>query len=290
MDYHQDRFDDFSLMVYKNENLFAILPGHQIEGILYSHKGLTYGGLVLLKTAKLLDVAEALEAILKFLHQNNISYLSIKVIPSFYSVLPSDELEYLCFKIDAEKINSEALMLIDFRNNIGFQKKRREGVNKANRNNLTIKVEHNFDKFWNKILVPNLWEKHNATPVHNLDEIKLLASRFPNNIKQVNVYKDDEIIAGCTVFITNTAIHPQYVSGDVTKNKTGSLDFLYDFLINDFVSDKWYFDFNTSSEKNGEILNQGLIFWKESCGARVFTMNSYLIKTSNFKNLPITTK
>ena len=32
MDYHQDRFEDFSLMVYKNETLYALLPANKKNG------------------------------------------------------------------------------------------------------------------------------------------------------------------------------------------------------------------------------------------------------------------
>lgn len=37
MDYHSDRFDDFSLMFYKKNKLYALLPAHKIEDTLYSH-------------------------------------------------------------------------------------------------------------------------------------------------------------------------------------------------------------------------------------------------------------
>ena len=47
MDYHSDRFNDNSLMFYKKGRLYALLPAHKIANILYSHLGLTYGGLIM---------------------------------------------------------------------------------------------------------------------------------------------------------------------------------------------------------------------------------------------------
>ena len=48
MEYHKDRFDDYSLMIFNvNNKLVAILPAHKVDSVLYSHQGLTYGGLVL---------------------------------------------------------------------------------------------------------------------------------------------------------------------------------------------------------------------------------------------------
>jgi hypothetical protein len=44
MDYHKDRFEDYSLMVFENEKLVAVLPANRVDGCVYSHQGLTYGG------------------------------------------------------------------------------------------------------------------------------------------------------------------------------------------------------------------------------------------------------
>jgi hypothetical protein len=201
--------------------------------------------------------------------------------------MPSDELSYFLFKAHATLIKRDALMVIDTGNKIKFQKNRREGINKAKRSGLTIAVDDNFEGFWNEILIPNLQKKHSIAPVHSLEEIQTLAAKFPDNIKQVNVYKDNVLVAGTTVFLTKTTIHPQYVSGNSDKNAYGSLDLAYDYIINHFDNSKRYFDFNISSEQNGEALNSGLIFWKESCGARTYVADNYLIDTACYKTLDL---
>ena len=290
MDYHSDRFEDFSLMVFKDEEFYALLPGNRVGDTVYSHQGLTYGSFVLQESAKLLYAFEAFKAMLQFLNSEGIKALDLKVIPSFYNTMPSDELEYFLFKSDASLYKRDVLMVIDYSNKLRFQKNRREGINKAVRNGLTVKVDDNYEEFWNDILIPNLERKHGVQPVHSLEEIKLLANRFPENIQQLSVYKDGKMVAGTTVFLTKTTIHPQYVSGNLDKNAFGSLDLAYDFIINHFRDDKRYFDFNISSEENGNVLNQGLIFWKESCGARTFTADNYLVETKAYKNLSLNVK
>ena len=290
MDYHKDRFDDFSLMVFKDDMLYAVLPANLKGDIVYSHQGLTYGSFVLQVKAKLLDAFQAFKAMLQFLASEGITKLDIRVIPTFYNTIPSDELSYFLFKGGATLIKRDVIMLIDYHNKLGFQKNRREGINKAVRSGLIVKVDNNFEGFWNEILIPNLKDKHAAKPIHSLEEIQLLAARFPNNIKQVNVYKDGKIVAGTTVFLTKTAVHPQYVSGNLDKNTYGSLDLAYDFIITKFSKGRRYFDFNTSSEENGQILNKGLIFWKESCGARTFTADNYVIDTARGNSITINLK
>jgi hypothetical protein len=287
MEYHSDRFTDYSLLVYKDDLLYAVLPANIVGDKLYSHKGLTYGSLVLSKSAKLLYTFEAFKALLAFLDAKAISTLELRNIPTFYNTMPSDELSYFLFKANATLIKRDALMVIDTSTKIKFQKNRREGINKAKRNGLTIAVEHNFEGFWNEILIPNLQKKHGVAPVHSLEEIQLLAAKFPDHIKQVNVYKDNVIVAGTTLFLTKTTIHPQYVSGNSDKNAFGSLDLAYDYIINHFDSSRRYFDFNISSEENGTALNSGLIFWKESCGARTYVADNYLIDTACYKTLDL---
>jgi len=256
----------------------------------YSHQGLTYGSLVLQENSKLLTTFEVFQSLLKFLNINGIETLYIKAIPTFYNSMPSDELEYFLFKANAKLVKREVLMVIDYQYQIKFQKNRREGINKALRNGLEVRIDTNFDGFWNEILIPNLKNKHQVNPVHTLAEIKKLAQIFPKNIHQINVYQNNKLIAGSTIFLTKTTIHPQYVSGNTDKNILGSLDLLYDFIINRYQTDKRYFDFNISSEDSGNVLNRGLIFWKETCGARSFMANNYEVKTQVYKSLNLNVK
>ena len=46
MDYHADRFADFSLMASGDGRLHALLPAHCTATEFCSHRGLTYGGVV----------------------------------------------------------------------------------------------------------------------------------------------------------------------------------------------------------------------------------------------------
>jgi len=289
MDYHNDRFEDFSLMVYKDEKLYAVFPANKNGENVYSHQGLTYGSFVLQDSAKLKSTFIAFKELLKFLFEEGIKKLDIRIIPTFYNSLPSDELEYVLYKAGASLVKRDVILLIDYQNKLRFQKNRREGINKAKRKKIIVKVDGDYEAFWNKILIPNLKEKHNSSPVHSLDEIKLLAARFPNHIKQVNVYQDDKIVAGTTVFLTKKVIHPQYVSANSNKNELGSLDVLYNFIIDHFIAGRNYFSFNTSSEENGKLLNEGLLFWKESCGARPHVFNNYEINTDTYKTLEFET-
>ena len=132
---------------------------------------------------------------------------------------------------------------------------------------------------------PNLKNKYNKSPVHNLEEIKYLKSNFPDNIKQFNVYKNSNLVAGATIFITKTVAHVQYIASDNDKSQLGSLDYLHSHLINNVFQNKKYFDFGVSNENEGRFINKGLQYWKEGFGARTIVQDFYSIKTGDYSKL-----
>ncbi len=285
MEYHQDRFEDFSLMIFKKEKLVALLPANRVGNELHSHQGLTYGGFLLPKDIRFEIVLNSFEALLKFLHKENITTLHIKEIPSIYCHLPSEEMRYINFIAKADLVRRDTLSVIDNHNKLKFSDSRLEGIKRANKHGLEIINDDDFETFWNVILLNNLETKHKAKPVHSLEEILYLKKQFPENIKQFNVYHNDQIVAGATIFETDNVAHCQYISANGDKNTLGSLDSLHDYLINTFYADKRYFDFGTSNENRGKNINKGLQFWKEGFGARTITQDFYKLETKNYQEL-----
>ena len=151
--------------------------------------------------------------------------------------------------------------------------------------NLVIKEEDYFESFWNDILIPNLKDKYNSKPVHSLDEIIALKVKFPDNIKHFNVYHNDKLVCGTTLFFTKNVVKPQYISGNESNNLLGSIDYLYDFLINEVSKGKEYFDFGPSHENNGLNIVKNINFWKESFGANTLVQDFYEVETSNYQLL-----
>lgn len=286
MEYHSVRFQDFSLLIFdENQNLKAILPANKVDDLVFSHQGLTYGGLVLNQKTKMQEVIEITFNLLRFLYENEISTLNLKQLPSFYAKFPSEEMEYLSFILNAKLVRRDTLSVIAMKTDFLFTKGRIEGIRKGKENNLICKEEASFESFWNEILIPNLKQKHGAKPVHSLDEIMFLKSKFPKNIRQFNVYKENEIVAGTTIFESNSVVHSQYISGNSNKNELGSLDFLHNYLIHEVFPKKDFFDFGISNENHGKNINHGLLFWKESFGARTLVQNFYEIETKNYSLL-----
>ncbi len=282
MEYHKDRFEDYSLMVYKNERLLGLLPANRLKNVIHSHQGLSYGGLILQKTVKFSDVLIVFKSLLEFLLANGMSQLNLKPIPKIYHSLPSDEMDYLLFLLKAELQKKETLSVIDQIQKSKIASNRLEGLKRGQKSQLIVKEEAHFDSFWNSILSVNIKKKYDVEPVHSLEEIEHLKTLFPENIKQFNVYHNTKLVAGTTIFESNQVAHCQYISANEDKNSLGSLDFLHHYLITNVYKDKKYYDFGSSNEANGNKINKGLQYWKEGFGARTIIQEFYSIQTENY--------
>ena len=285
MEYHSDRFEDASILIFKKDRLVALLPACQEDKHIYSHKGLTYGGMLVGSELKFKSVLECVEEALKFYDNLGFQELEFKITPPIYNKYPSDELLYLMKILDATLIRRDMLSVVDLKQPLKYSKDRLDGIKRAQKAGLSIKANDSFDEFWESILIPNLQKKHGVNPVHSLEEIKLLKRRFPENIIQFNVYDGLKIVAGTTLFISDNVVHSQYISANEAKNITGSLDILHHVLLTEVFQEKQYFDFGISNENNGVNVNSGLQYWKEGFGARAIVQDFYKLSIADYYKL-----
>jgi hypothetical protein len=285
MEYHQDRFEDYSLIIEDDKNWIAVFPANRVNQEVFSHQGLTYGGLIFKDDLKLEKVILIFKSLLEQLYKSEINKLVLKEIPSIYCDFFSDETKYALFLAEAKLIRRDTLAVIDLSKKMHLSKDRKEGVKRGFKNKLEIKEENDFSAFWNTILIPNLLNRHNAKPVHSLEEIMILKSKFPNRIRQFNVYKENELVGGTTIFESKNVAHSQYISANLFKNDYGTLDFLHHYLLTEVFIDKKYFDFGISNEEQGKKLNGGLSYWKESFGSKILTQDFYEVQTKNYSKL-----
>ena len=279
MDYHANRFDDYSLVIFDKKKIIAIFPANLIGHTIISHQGLSYGGIITLPKVSLQNSALIYSSILEYLAKENIKTIQLKVLPSFYHLYPSDEVDYFMHVLDAKKTKCDVTLTINQNKKIGFNTNKKRNIKLAKKNKLTISSSDNYTDFWNNILIPNLKESHGLAPVHTAEEIMLLHSNFPKEIALYVVLHNQQIIGGTVLFITNNVVHAQYISANEQGKEFGALDYLFDFLINEKYCNKDTFDFGIVNQDEG--INLGLTYWKEGFGARTYCHDFYEIKTVN---------
>ena len=283
MDYHKHKFQDFSLMIYNEKNkLIAIMPAHRIGDEVYSHLGLTYGGIIIKKDLRLTVFFEVFSEILKFLFKEGIYFLHWKEVPYFYHSYPSDEWKYLAFVAQAEMYRRDMCSVINLKEQFVFSKTVVRYAKNVDKQGFIYRKSDEWDVFWKEILVPELDFYHHVLPAHNLEEIFYLSSKFRDNIHLYTVYSGNEMVGGTVLFIDKNVVHCQYISVKSKFREKKVLDFLFYKLIKEDFKDYDYFDFGISNEENGRKTNMGLLYWKEGFGARGVSQDFYKISTQNF--------
>lgn len=273
MEYHRDRFEDFSLLIFDEENnLQALLPANRNGDVLYSHKGLTYGGLIFKENHNPIFTSKIVDSLLLFLKSESFSAIHIKIIPTIYNRSNTQEFDCYLHQIGAELLNREMNLVIDLRNEWKLSKSKFKHFKKAEPK-LEMTEEEDFSLFWNDVLIPRLSEKYDAIPVHSLEEIQKLKQKFSSNILQFSAYHEDEIVAGITVFKFDNVVKSQYGATTRKGEKLRALDFLFISLIQKFKSEgNYFFDMGTVTN------NEGLLTQKIELGCDVFNNDFYLIK------------
>ena len=276
MEYHADRFTDFSVILSERSRIAGVIPASIVQdsSIVVSHQGLTFGGMAIDKDMTTPLFLKCFESFLVFLRREGICKLIYKAIPHFYHQYPAAEEYYAAFKFGGKLIGRDVGSVMTPQSNCGVQKRRARMINKARSNNITFSESDDLDAYWH-ILSEVLLHKHGAKPVHSLDEIKYLSTIFPGNIRLFASFQNDIMVSGVLVFESKYVAHCQYIASSATAREVGALDLVFDCLINEIYKDKKVFSFGKSTEKDGSILNEGLITQKEGFGARATIFDTY---------------
>lgn len=277
MDYHADRFTDFSLMFYEKGKLCALLPANDDgKGTLWSHRGLTYGGFLMDSHCKAAQMCVLLTALNDYLKQRGFSNVVYKHIPWIYATQPSEEALYAIANVcRAQLCSRDIASVVPLGHRLPFSTLRRRGVKKAIRAGLCVKEQTDFTVFW-QMLEQHLWQKFHARPVHTLDEIMLLKNRFPNNIRLMTVCKDDVMLGGTLIYDCGQTVKTQYIMASEEGRRQGALDYLFGQLLERYEAEsRKFFDFGTSNKVGNDDLNESLIFQKEGFGGRAMCYDTY---------------
>lgn len=268
MDYHSDRFEDYSLMFYRDGGLYALLPANREDNILWSHRGLTYGGIIMNAESTVARIQQLFRELNDYLRADGFIKVVYKPVPHIFHRIPSEEDIYSLFSVcDAKLIDRSISSTLILQYPLKWHRDRRYGINKAKAHDVTVDESQDLKGFW-EVLTFNLRNKYDSCPVHSLEEIELLHDRFPQQIRLFTASKDGKVLGGTVLYITSTVVHTQYISANLEGKQWRVIDALFDYLLHECDWQQRYFDFGTSNEEDGRILVEPLIYQKEGFGGR----------------------
>ncbi len=276
MDYHANRFTDHSLLFYDDDDLLALLPANRVGNELISHGGLTFGGFVTGRSMRVAGMLECFAALRSHMVAEGLNKLVYKAVPHIYHNVPAEEDLYALFANKAVLLKAEVTAVIDFRNPPPVSRGRRPHINRAEREGVSVAESEDFETYTN-LLAAVLQERHGASPTHGAAEIKLLHSRFPDNIKLFAAFHQGGMVAGAILYLYPGLAHAQYLASGPAGREIGALDLVLTRLIERYGREKRYFDFGISTEDGGRVLNEGLMRQKEGFGGRAVAHQTWEI-------------
>jgi hypothetical protein len=283
MEYHADRFPDHSRLIRDDSgNLVAVFPASAKGDTVTSHGGLTYGGCILGDRMTAPRMLLGMSALLESLKNEGFHQLIYKTMPRIFHRMPADEDQYALFAAGAELYRRDVWSVIDQTRRPALQERRERSLRKAARHDLQIRESNDFGSFW-EILTANLQERYGLKPVHSLDEILLLQSRFPQNIRLFGSFQGQTMTAGAVVYDSGCVAHVQYNAPSPQGKEIGALDLLLETLISRTYSTHAYFDLGSSTETDGRYLNRGLVEQKEGFGARTIAHDFYRLDLTGWQ-------
>jgi hypothetical protein len=267
MDYHSDRFSDHSLMIFRRGKLYALLPANVDGDTLYSHQGLTYGGLLMDERATAAEVVEIFKLLNAMLRSEGIRKIVYKPVPWIYHQQPAEEDLYAIVEVCDVRLTRSLSSTISREHQNVWYRIRQGGAQKAKQTGVVIEETEDYQPFW-QILSANLQTRYGLKPVHTLEEIMLLHQRFPEHIRLFVAKEGSDTIGGSVLYVTDRVVHTQYIAASPIGREVHALDFLFDVVIRQALDQHAYFDFGISTENQGTYLNEGLIYQKEGFGGR----------------------
>ena len=285
MEYHSDRFEDASLLIYDDKKPLGLLPANRScrdATTVESHGGLTYGGLLLGDKATAMLTGKMLHAAAEYYLAQGYKQLVYKPTPYIYHRQPTEEPLYWLYRARATLETRNVSTAVSLRNPLPLSELRGRKCRQAQNADLRIRSEksgaaadEDYPAYWD-LLTETLEQRHGVRPVHSLQEIKHLKSLFPNEIKLYTAEREGALLAGVLCFDCGNVVHAQYIAAGAEARTCGALDLLFATLL-EIYSNRAYFDFGISNEPETGRINEGLIFQKEGFGGRAVCYDRYLV-------------
>lgn len=289
LNYHPiGKFIDASLLFLQGSNIVAVIPAcvtvENNKKSFFSHKGSTFGGIVLNKSKYNITTMEQLFLLLEeYLLNEGFEFAFIKNTSDIFTLEKGDLFDYFFYKNNYQIID-ELNLYVDVEN-MGeeitqfWSPSNRRHYRASMKNSLQFReiIKNNELERFYSILLERL-KSHGVTPVHRLQELEELSKvRFPNCIKFYGVFNEDLLIAGTMLFLfKHRVLHTQYLAHDTYYNQIYPMSFLI-YNVLKFAKDDSFkkVSFGISTENCGKFLNKGLSIFKEGFGATYCNNHSY---------------
>lgn len=265
MEYHAERFEDISAVVLLKGEPAILFPASFDHGHVNSHAGLTFGGLVVRRDLRSHTVLTAVDALFAALRSWGGEQLSVRLVPPVFVSYPAGEVDFAFWRRGLRLARRDISSVLPLDAPLGPTKAKQRDASRARKLGLTVKHAP-LAEFY-PILEDVLQDRHGRGPVHSLSELERLQERFPDRILVRGAYRKTELLAGTVLYRYDRVWHTQYLASAPAGRGSSALDLVIVSAIEEAAgAGAQCFSFGTSME--GDVVNEGLLWHKESFGAR----------------------
>ena len=276
MEYHSDRFRDFSLVFTSHDGeVRGLLPANISGDTLVSHGGLTYGGLVMDDKTSGIDPIGMFDVMRRDLPRMGIRRLVYKPVPWIYHRHPAEEDLYALFRNGARLVVRNLATVVDLESPIPSSRLWKRAAKRRRQGCIDVVEVDSPAEFW-EIIVEDRRVRHNAVPVHTYDEMARLKAMFPDKIRCMAAYGPcGDVLAGAVIYADRGVLHLQYAAATSAGKGLYATDVIYHDVVSGRFPGARFFDFGTSNEDGGRYLNAGMVAHKEEFGGRSVVYDTY---------------
>jgi hypothetical protein len=277
IDYHKDRFEDASLVIYNNEKLCGVFPAVKYEDKVVSHPGLAIGGLVYNDRVRGYDL---LDILIKIKEYYNYLPIICKITPSEFQRHSVSDDVWALYNLKAKKISCELSSVLNpLTTNYEYWPDKKDELSHL-KNNIVLSAMNLSDidlvkEFWEKVLIPNM-AKYGIKPTHTPEDIQYLYNKFPVFVKGLLArHESGKMLGGLIIFRFNKCYHVQYSVTNSKGRALNALTVLHHYMIETLPSDIHFYSFGKSTEEQGHKLNTNLYYYKNGFGGGSMNYDTY---------------
>jgi len=266
--------DDCSFMFYDDNELIAVLPANIYDKsnmrILHSYLRSTYGGVIMKQGVKTTDIIQCLQLLDDEAKHLQVNEIIIRQPFSIYNNAQTGSIDYALWKTGFGIKYREVEFAIDLSMPLQYNSSTQRSVKAAAKKGVTVAENTQIDVYW-QILTDNLQERYGVKPVHSFEDIILLMQNVgAEKVKLFAAFVGEKMIGGILCFITNKqSIHAQYIASVNEYQEYRPLNaVIHHIAIWAAENGYKYFNLGMATEPGGEVINEGLMRFKEGFGAQ----------------------
>ncbi|MEO1655300.1 MAG: hypothetical protein AAFU64_17275, partial [Bacteroidota bacterium] len=277
IEYHTDRFEDHSLMVYYRDKLIALLPAHRQAHTLCSHQGLSYGGFLSNHKMNISLMLRIFQKMKEEARHWGFEELLYKPVPYFHHKIAAQEDMYALRYFRGQIVQDHLYSICHLDQSPYYSRGKKGRINKSQKAGVEITISQDYAAYW-QLLETLLEDRYQTQATHRLDEITYLAQKFPNHIKLFIAHRKGQLLGGSLVFENPSVVQAQYIASNEQGKALGALALLFKELTSHYQSSKKYLSLGHSRENNELGFNPSLVQFKESLGAGTYVQSTYQLK------------